>query len=83
MIRTEMKAMRVRQGVLKAKVYLKQASARQIQEYEGIVQNYGPSWTAGRVAQIIINDEERQLMETAVGALEEIIEILVDKRRAS
>lgn len=82
MVMTTEKAMRVRQGVLKAKVFLKKASAEQEAHYNAIVKHYGPSWVAGRVAQKIINDEEQQLLETALDALEEIISILVDRRKA-
>lgn len=81
MIKTTEKAMRIRQGVLKAKVYLKDATAEQEAHYNAIVKHYGRSWVAGRVAQKIINDEERQLIETAVDIVESIIEILVDARK--
>ncbi len=81
MIHTSDKWMRIRQGVLKAKVWMKDATPNQIEEYEAIVKHYGTSWTAGRVAQKIINDEEKKLIEAAVDTLEQIVEILISGRK--
>lgn len=76
MIKTEMKAKRIRQGVLKSKVWLKTASEAHLEEYEAMVRLYGTSWTAGVVCQKILEAEERRLFERRIDIAESILETL-------
>lgn len=81
------KWMRIRQGVLKAKVVLKTATEKQEQEYEALVRLYGKDWTAGRVCYKVLERTEYKLtrkyserVDEVADALEEIFRVDTGKK---
>ena len=80
------KIMRIRQGVLKAKVALKTATEKQKYEYESLVRLYGTHWTAGKVCYKVLERTEYKLtrkyserVDEVAQALEEILNVDTEK----
>lgn len=70
------KIMRIRQGVLKAKVALKTATERQEHEYESLVRLYGTHWTAGRVCYKVLERTEYKLVKRYSKRVDEVADVL-------
>lgn len=83
----EEKWLRIRQGVLKAKVALKTATEKQEHEYESLVRLYGKDWTAGRVCYKVLERTEYKLtrkyserVDEVANALEEIFKVDTERK---
>lgn len=72
------KIMRIRQGVLKAKVVLNTATDAQLEEYEALVRLYGTHWTSGKVCGIVIRRVEKKLKREYSNVVDEFTQVLED-----
>ena len=72
----EEKWMRIRQGVLKAKVVLKTATEKQKHEYEALLRFYGTNWTAGKVCHKVLERTEYKLVKKYSKRVDEVADVL-------
>lgn len=72
----EEKWLRIRQGVLKAKVALKTATEKQEHEYESLVRLYGKDWTTGRVCYKVLERTEYKLTRKYSERVNEVADTL-------